>query len=136
MQFQSILNTEVCSFSYYMYHLLCNLQILIHIGTMKFTYMYINNVFFEYNHFSPTTLKESFFDIGLMVIIQNHFKPRTVFPRLVSNYCSNHRYNISIAKKRTYIMCVLIYVDLPLLVTAVHASSTDHDIHLFSHNCH
>ena len=55
ISFQSFLNTGVYFFSYYLSSF--NLHILLHIDTMKYTYMY--NVFFEYNGVAIKHFKES-----------------------------------------------------------------------------
>ena len=64
--------------------ILFSLHILIHIGTMKFTYI---NVFFEYNHVSRTNLKR--------IILWYWLHMPSYKESLVSNYCSNHSYNIA-----------------------------------------
>ena len=80
---------------YISFHLLFNLNILIHIGYNDSTYIY--NVFLAYCimimfHLTLITLnKESFFGIGLLCHPRNSFQLRNIFPSLMSNNCWNCR---------------------------------------------
>ena len=71
-----------------------SLHILIHIGTMKFNYIY---AFLAYN-VSLTNLTETFFSIALICHHTKSFCPRNLFSSLVSNYCPSGRYTGNIAQ--------------------------------------